>query len=137
MAINLETLSPTELQALIKSAEAQMDSARKSQIQDVRNKIEELLRKAGLSLAEVYPARGGKPAKGTKAAVAPKYRNPENPTQTWSGRGKRPLWFVEATKKRGVTAESLLIGPPAKAKAPPAKKAPAKAAKKAASKKKA
>lgn len=137
MAINLETLSPAELQALIKSAEAQMESARKSQIQDVRNKIEELLKKAGLSLAEVYPNRGGKPAKGTKAAVAPKYRNPENPAQTWSGRGKRPLWFVEATKKRGVTAESLLIGSPAKAVPPKtaAKKAPAKAAKKAAPKK--
>jgi DNA-binding protein H-NS len=139
MAINLETLSPAELQALIKSAEAQMESARKSQIQDVRNKIEELLKKAGLSLAEVYPNRGGKLAKGTKAAVAPKYRNPENPAQTWSGRGKRPFWFVAATKKRGVTAESLLIGPSAKALAAKnaAKKAPAKAAKKTASKKKA
>lgn len=139
MAINLETLSPAELQALIKNAEAQMESARKSQIQDVRNKIEELLKNAGLTLAEVYPTRGGKPAKGAKPAVAPKYRNPENPTQTWSGRGKRPLWFVEATKKRGVTADSLLIESPAKA-APTkstAKKTPAKAAKKAASKKKA
>jgi DNA-binding protein H-NS len=27
---------------------------------------------------------------------APKYRNPNKPEQTWSGRGKQPKWFVEA-----------------------------------------
>jgi DNA-binding protein H-NS len=27
-------------------------------------------------------------------AVVPKYRNPDDPTQTWSGRGKRPRWLV-------------------------------------------
>ena len=81
--------------------------------------IERLLKSSSLSLADVYPTRGSKGAKGPKSVVAPKYRNPENGTQTWSGRGKRPLWFVQALKKRGVTAESLLIdGAP---KAAPAK----------------
>ncbi|HEV7216687.1 MAG TPA: H-NS histone family protein [Chloroflexota bacterium] len=83
---------------------------------------------------EVYPRRGGQGAKGTKATVAPKYRNPENPTQTWSGRGKRPVWFSEALKKKGVTAESMLIGGPA-TKSAPAKKATPKATKKAPTKK--
>ena len=27
-----------------------------------------------------------------KAKAKPKYRNPENPEQTWSGRGRRPAW---------------------------------------------
>lgn len=39
MAINLDSLSPAELQALIKSAEAQMQSARKNHIQEVRTKM--------------------------------------------------------------------------------------------------
>lgn len=129
MAINLESLSPAELQTLIKSAEAQMESARKNHFKEVRAKIDSILAGAGLTIGEVYPARGGKSAKGLKAAVAPKYRNPNNASQTWSGRGKRPLWFNEALKKKGVTAESLMIASaPAKAalvkKA--AKKAPAK-----------
>jgi len=35
---------------------------------------------------------------------------PARTSKTWSGRrGKQPLWFVDAVKKRGVTAESLLI----------------------------
>lgn len=136
MALNLESLSPTELQALIKNAEAQMESARKSQIQDVRSEIDAVLKSSGLTLAEVYPTRGGKAAKGPKAGVAPKYRNPKNASQTWSGRGKRPLWFVEALKKRGVTAENLLIaGTQKSVTTKVTKKAPAKAAKKAPAKK--
>jgi DNA-binding protein H-NS len=30
--------------------------------------------------------------------VFPKYRNPSEPTETWSGRGKRPRWLVSALK---------------------------------------
>lgn len=134
MAINLDSLSPAELQALIKNAEAQMESARKNKIQEARTKIDALLKGAGLTIDEVYPRRGGKGAKGPKTAVAPKYRNPENATQTWSGRGKRPVWFSEALKKKGVTAESMLIGGSAP-KATPAKKAAKKAVKKALAKK--
>lgn len=122
MAINLETLSPAELEALIKSAEAQMESSRKSHVKEVRAKIDGILASSGLTIGDVYPTRGGKSAKGTKATVAPKYRNPHNASQTWSGRGKRPLWFNEALKKKGVTAESLMIAG-ATARAAPAKKA--------------
>lgn len=124
MAIDLKTLSPKELQSLIANAEAHMQEAKVTQIQEVRKKIDTLLSNAGLTLADVYPARGGKV--GKRAVVAPKYRNPEDPSQTWSGRGKRPLWFAAAIKKRGVTAESLLISG-AKTKASPAKKAAKKA----------
>jgi DNA-binding protein H-NS len=136
MAINLQSLSPAELQALIKNAESQMGSARKSQIQEVRTKVDALLKSSGLTIAEVFPTRGGKRAAGTKSAVAPKYRSPDNATQVWSGRGKRPLWFVAALKKRGVTAESLLIeGAAMAAPAKQGKKAPVKAAKKVAARK--
>ncbi|PXV55990.1 nucleoid protein H-NS [Dyella jiangningensis] len=129
MAIKLDSLSPAELQALIRNAEAQMESARKHQVQEVRTKIDALLKDAGLSIDEVYPRRGGRGAKSPKVVVAPKYRNPSDAAQTWSGRGKRPQWFSAALKKKGVTVESMLIGGNAM-KAPPikaARKAPGKA----------
>jgi DNA-binding protein H-NS len=125
MAIDLKSLSPKELKALIANAESQMQEARASQVQEVRKKIDALLSSSGLTLADIYPARGGKG--GKRGAVAPKYRNPEDPSQTWTGRGKRPLWFAAALKRRGVTAESLLIEGGRKAKAAPAKKAAKKA----------
>lgn len=137
MAINLESLSPAELKALIANAESQMQAAHANHVSEIRAKIDALLKKNDLTLTEVYPTRGGKGAKGQKSSVAPKYRNPNDAAQTWSGRGKRPIWFVQALKKRGVTAESLLIehaqtAAPTKA----AKKAPSKTTKKTPARKK-
>ena len=35
-----------------------------------------------------------KKKKGAKKTVGPaKYRNPDDPDQTWTGRGKRPNWL--------------------------------------------
>jgi DNA-binding protein H-NS len=41
--------------------------------------------------------------------VLPKYRNPENPAETWSGRGKQPRWIVAALDG-GRLIDDLLIG---------------------------
>jgi DNA-binding protein H-NS len=44
--------------------------------------------------------RRGRPAGrgGSRGPVAPKYRNPENPAETWSGRGLKPRWMAAAIK---------------------------------------
>jgi DNA-binding protein H-NS len=133
MAIDLKSLSPKELQALITHANAQMHEAHAQHVQVVRQKIEALLSHSGLSLEDIYPARGKKATgkKGGTGSVAPKYRNPTDASQTWSGRGRQPVWFVQALKRRGVTAEDLLIGTAAKAAAPAKAAKAAKAAKKA------
>ena len=38
----------------------------------------------------------------------PKYRHPENPSLTWSGRGRQPAWFKEAIDA-GTSRDDLLI----------------------------
>lgn len=43
------------------------------------------------------------------AKVPPKYRNPANPDQTWTGRGRSPIWVAELQKNG--TLESALIQP--------------------------
>ena len=40
--------------------------------------------------------------------VLPKYQNPKNPSETWSGRGKRPRWLA-AQLQAGKTLERFLI----------------------------
>jgi DNA-binding protein H-NS len=40
--------------------------------------------------------------------VSPKYRNPERPSETWSGRGKQPRW-VGAHLRSGMKVDDLLI----------------------------
>ena len=41
--------------------------------------------------------------KRVKSSRPPKYRNPSNPEQTWTGRGKAPTWMT------GLDRESCLI----------------------------
>jgi len=43
--------------------------------------------------------------------VFPKYRNPNEPSETWSGRGKQPRW-LSAALKTGRTIEEFVIGNP-------------------------
>ena len=136
MAVKLDGLSPKELQALIAQAQSRMESARSEHIQSVKAKIDGILKTEGLQLADVYSGRGGKRGKRAGAGI-PKYRNPADASQTWTGHGKSPAWFQAALKKSGVTAESLLITKAAAKKStakasvkkPRAKKAARKAAK--------
>ncbi|MDO9023970.1 MAG: H-NS histone family protein [Zwartia sp.] len=46
-------------------------------------------------------------AEGTRKPVAPKYRHPDT-AATWTGRGKAPLWIVEA-EKNGQPRQQFLI----------------------------
>jgi DNA-binding protein H-NS len=108
MAVKLDGLSPKELQTLIAQAQSKMESARAEHIQRVKAKIDALLKAEGLQLSEIYAGRGGKRGKRASAGV-PKYRNPADPSQTWTGHGKKPSWFLVALKKSGVTADALLI----------------------------
>ena len=34
--------------------------------------------------------------KGKKPVGIAKYRNPKNPSETWTGRGRKPRWLNEA-----------------------------------------
>ena len=58
-----------------------------------------------------------KPGNGTKAhrrpypKVYPKYRNPDQPSETWSGRGVQPRW-VRAQLRSGKRFDDLLISRP-------------------------
>ena len=40
--------------------------------------------------------KSGSPAAAKSGASDAKYRNPDDPSQTWSGRGRRPRWLTEA-----------------------------------------
>ena len=46
--------------------------------------------------------------KAEKPKAASKYKNPNDPRQTWSGRGRKPGWLIEALAA-GVNLESLEI----------------------------
>ena len=43
-----------------------------------------------------------------RGKVAPKYRNPDDESQTWTGRGRKPLWVV-AQLDSGANIEDFAI----------------------------
>ena len=84
--------------------------------------IEELFG-AATATATATPRKAASPARGRKLGkVAPKYRNPENPKETWTGRGKQPRWLAAHTTKGRDLGEFVI---PGAAKPTPAKVRPA------------
>lgn len=75
-----------ELLAQREALEAQIEAARKQEVNDVLAKIRGLVQDYGLTAEDVFTTRR------VSSAVAPKYRNPET-GDTWTGRGKPPTWI--------------------------------------------
>lgn len=56
---------------------------------------------------------GERASRPTNTRVPPRYRNPENPEQTWTGRGMVPHW-VRDFKARGGDLTTIEVPRPAK-----------------------
>ncbi len=97
MAIDLKGLSPHQLHELISRAQVRQTELRREKVSALREKVIALIKSEGYSFDEVFGAARIKPARNT-GLVPPKFRNPANPQQTWTGRGKRPHWFSDALK---------------------------------------
>jgi DNA-binding protein H-NS len=79
-----------------------------AKVQDERKALESQLAK----LSRVDMANGRTKAsfgRGVRGKVAPKYRNPENPAETWAGRGLKPRWLAAALKS-GKKLDEFVIG---------------------------
>lgn len=102
MAKDLAKLSLDELKQLRKDVDAAIASYKDREKAKARAALEEKAREFGFSLDEVV----GKKSRRSKPAA--KYRNPDDASQTWSGRGRRPKWLEEALAK-GANMEDFLI----------------------------
>lgn len=101
--IDLETLDLKELKQLQKDVDAAIKGYKERQRRKVLSEVEAFARERGLTAADLKAllsrSRGGLP---------PKYANPANSSQTWSGRGRRPRW-VDAALADGKTMDDLTI----------------------------
>jgi DNA-binding protein H-NS len=121
--LNMATSVASQLAKLRKEREALEKREKALQTRTHTRAIEKILaiaKDAGLSASDISAAMGAGKKKSTKVKVAgavkkagprgkvaPKYKNPADPTQTWTGRGKSPVW-VQALKNAG-TLDSALI----------------------------
>lgn len=93
MSFDLSAMSRKELLELRDGIEEALRVAEQRERKEAIKAAEEAAAKYGFSLEEIAGMqRGG--AKKQKAAA--KYRNPHNPEETWSGRGRKPHWVHSA-----------------------------------------
>lgn len=119
MSIDINALSTKELESLISKARKRKTTlAKRKPLATVRKKLVSLAKAEGYTIEELFGAKGaaagaGKVAKTAKARksggkVAPKYRDPANSANTWTGRGKQPRWLAAYTSA-GRNLEDFLI----------------------------
>lgn len=88
---------------------------------DAKSRILDLAKAAGLSIQDLFgfgaadekPKRAYNTKKtadggGTKTPSAPKFKHPENDTITYSGRGRKPQWFLDYIANGGSEKDILI-----------------------------
>lgn len=108
MAIDIKSLNHNQLNELIGKAQQRQGELRKEKVVKIREKVNALIKAEGYSFEDIFGVRGKAKVKRSTGKVKPKFRNPADAEQTWSGRGKRPRWFNEALKA-GKKDKELLI----------------------------
>jgi len=92
---NVDRMSLKDLLELEMRVKKAISAAKERERVEVRQRMVELAEQSGFSVNELFG--GGRGGKGGKVAI--KYRNKDNPTETWTGRGRQPKWLAAALKK--------------------------------------
>ena len=101
--VSLSELSVQELRELSKNIEKEIAQREIENKKNVLAQMRELAAGIGMTVEEVIESM---PQKKTKGQA--KYQNPNDPEQTWTGRGKRPGWLNDLIN-RGKRLEELEI----------------------------
>lgn len=90
---DLSDLDLDELKKLHKETAAAIQNYETRRRQEALAAAEAAAKSAGYSLKDLVGMSAGKT---TKSINPPKYRNPDDQDQTWSGRGRQPQWVKDA-----------------------------------------
>lgn len=97
---NMSFAELAQMEARIARAKIEKQNAARTEL---RERIMSMVKEHGFELQDLF----GKSRKG-KGSVAVKYRDPQNPENTWTGRGRMPRWMVAATKGGKAKKEDFL-----------------------------
>ena len=101
---DLNNLSLKELRDLRTKVDRSIAGFEERKRREAMAALEDAAREHGFSLSELTGAKASR--RGAK--VAAKYANPEDASQTWTGRGRRPHWVQQALES-GKSLEDLAI----------------------------
>lgn len=99
MTKDLSQMTYAELVELTKQAESMMNEQRILALEAVIVQIKELAEDNKISLDDIITklsdSRPATAKTSQKSSVKPQFAHPENPSLTWSGRGRTPVWVLE------------------------------------------
>jgi DNA-binding protein H-NS len=101
-------LSAEALKARITTLQKQLAAAENNKAPAVRQ-VKALMKKLGVSMTDLADPSAEKRVKGVKKPaqkVAVKYRDANG--NTWTGRGKTPIWMMDAEKAGGKREQYLI-----------------------------
>lgn len=99
---SIERLSHVELVRLRDEIERLLSDRRTTEQEALRLRFAAEAAKHGFTLDEVVGV-------SRKGSIPIKYRDPDNPANTWTGRGKTPRWLVAAMGRGGATLEDFRL----------------------------
>jgi len=103
--MNLKSMSIDRLVGLRDRVDAALGDKVVNQRRTLESELSKLTRFQGGAARVKFAGRGG-----LRGAVAPKYRNPANPAETWAGRGLKPKWLTAAIKAGKKQDDFLIAG---------------------------
>lgn len=109
MKTDISHLSIEQLKALQAEADDLIETKTEQAIIDAYQKVNEIAANVGFKIEELLKIGAEKTKKKSRKSVEPRYRNKNNPEETWTGRGKQPRWLVLELEKPGAKLENFLI----------------------------
>lgn len=110
MMADLTAMSTSELKSLERKVAKAIEKVEARERMNALAALEAKAREMGYSLDELTTEnalRGRGKGKPRSKGVA-KYANPADPSQTWTGRGRRPAWVLQALQE-GKSLDDLAI----------------------------
>lgn len=104
--MDLTTLSVEDLRTLQERIKQELKAREQQEIVKAREQILAIAQSVGLPLSELVA--GAKRAQKKATSVAVKFRNPDNASEQWTGRGRQPKW-VKAWVDAGKSVDLLRV----------------------------
>ncbi len=103
-AVNYDKMSLKELLDHEARLAKAIVAARRNDITNARKKVAAVAESLGYKIEDLTGSpRGAKRTNGGKVAV--KFRNKDNPDETWTGRGRQPKWLAARLAKGAKLAD--------------------------------
>jgi len=104
--INIETLQGLTLNDLVdfkKILLVAIEKREETETKEFISRVDQLAIESGLSMNDIFTTKAK-----AKAKSIPKYRNPSNKNEEWTGKGRKPKWVLGLLEE-GKSLEELKI----------------------------